>query len=109
MKVYRVVVRGQFDGLDDDQRAALLTEADDHDILKSAFTEWGTFTYDRRLVAFNFRYEVRVGGDAVDADGGPVDPVELGLARTRDQFDQWGLGHKHLRATATDMATVWGG
>ncbi len=105
MKVYRVVVRCQFDGLDDDQRAALLAEADDHDFLKSAFTEWGTFTYDRRLVAFNLRYEVR---DADDGDD-PLDPVEVGLARARHQLDQWGLGHKHLRATATDMATVWNG
>jgi hypothetical protein len=104
VKVYRVVVRGQFDGLHEDQRTALLAEADDHDILKSAFTEQGTFTYDRRLVAFNLRYEVRVGDDA---DVGQVDPAQIGLARARDQLDRWGLAHKRLRATATDMATLW--
>ncbi|MFN8018423.1 MAG: DUF6204 family protein [Acidimicrobiales bacterium] len=109
MKVYRVVVRGQFDGLDDDQRAALLAEADEHDILRSAFTEWGTFTYDERLVAFNFRYEVRIPDDPAGGTGGdpPTDPTEVGLARTRAQLAEWGLGHKHLRATATDMASVW--
>lgn len=103
MKVHRVVVRGQFDGLDEDQRQALLAEADEHDYLRSAFTEHGTFTYDRRLVAFNFRYEVRVADDADP----PVVPEEVGLAKTRANLDDWGIGHKHLRATATDMATVW--
>ncbi len=103
--MHRVVVRGQFDGLDGDQRAALLAEADDHDIFKAAYTEWGSFTYERNLVSFSFRYEVRVADDA-DL---PVDPVEVGLARTRATLDGWGLGHKHLRATATDMSTMWSG
>lgn len=104
MKVYRVVVRGQFADLTDDQRAALLAEVDDHEILKAAYTEWGSFTYDRALVSFSWRYEVRVA----DEDDG-VDPVEVGLAATRAHLDGWGLAHKHLRATATDMATMWAG
>ena len=105
MKVHRVVVRGQFADLDDDQRVALLAELDDHDIFKAAYTEWGSFTYERNLVSFSFRYEVRTADDADPADA----PVELGLARTRAHLDGWGLGHKHLRGTATDMSTVWSG
>lgn len=105
MQVHRVVVRGQFAELTDDQRAALHAEAADHDIFKAAYTEWGTFTYEPNLVSFSFRYEVRTADDADP----PVDPVELGLARTRAHLDGWGLAHKHLRGTATDMSTVWSG
>ena len=110
MKVHRVVVRGQFDGVDDQQRDALLAEVDDHDILRSAFTEWGTFTYDRRLVAFNFRYEVRLADEGrADGPGPADDPLEIGLAKARAQLATWGIGHKHLRGTATDMASIWAG
>ena len=101
--VYRVVVRGQFADLADDQRAALLAEADEHDFHKVAYTEWGTFIYEPNLVAFNFRYEVRI-----DSEADPVpDPVEVGLAKAKASMEEWGLGYKHLRATATDMSSVW--
>lgn len=105
MQVHRVVVRGQFDGLTEEQRTALLGEADDHDIFKAAYTEWGTFTYEPNLVSFSFRFEVRT---AEGADP-PIDPIEVGLTRARAHLDGWGLGHKHVRATATDMSTVWNG
>jgi hypothetical protein len=103
ISVHRVVVRGQFSDLTDEQRAALLAEVDDHDIFKSSFTEWGTFTYDDNLVAFNFRYEVRIDPDS-DAS---QDPAALGLARATAQLIEWGIGHKHLRATAADMSAMW--
>lgn len=109
--VHRVVVRGQFDALTDEQRAALLAEADDHEIFKAAYTEWGSFTYEPNLVAFQFRYEVRTTtpeGTPV-AEDAPPDPAEVGLAKARAQLADWGLGAKHLRATATDMANVWRG
>ena len=101
--MHRVVVRGQFADLDEVQRAALLAEVADHDLLRSAFTEWGTFTYDERLVAFNFRYEVRVD----DADDPPVDPVEVGLGKATASLSEWGLGAKHLRGSAADMSAMW--
>ena len=104
-RVHRVVVRGQFAGLTDEQRAALLAEVDDHDIFRSSFTEWGTFTYDARLVAFNLRYEVRTDTD----DDPPVDPADEGLRRARATLADWGLGATHLRATAADMAAMWDG
>ncbi len=104
--IFRVVVRGQFAGLDGETRTRLLAEAEKHDFLQSSFTTTGTFTYDRRLVAFNLRYEIRFG----DADL-PADPEEAarteGIDRAQVWLDGAGLGAKHLRATATDMASMW--
>ena len=109
VRVHRVVVRGQFAHLTDAQRAALLAEVAEHDWFKATFTEWGTFTYDERLLNFNFRYEVRISTD--DAGGtadGPRDPVELGLARATASLAEWGLEHKHLRGASSDMSAMWG-
>ena len=103
--VHRVVVRGHFADLTAEQRAALLAEADEHSFHRIAYTDWGTFIYEPNLVAFNFRYEVRI---ADDADPAP-DPTEIGLAKARASLAEWGLDHKHLRATATDMSEMWSG
>lgn len=106
-RIYRVVVRGQFADLDEPTRERLLREAPEHDIFRSAFTTEGTFTYDTRLVAFNLRYEVRVAEDPAGDD----DSQAVALARSLDRAAAWlatvGLGHRHLRATATDMAAMW--
>jgi hypothetical protein len=121
-----VVVRGHFDDLTDEQRASLLAEVDDHDIFKAAYTESGTFTYEKNLVWFNLRYEVRTDdgdtgaaaahddlpGAAANGDHGAglrTDAADVGLARARAQLDRWGIHYKHLRATATDMSTMWNG
>lgn len=101
--VHRVVVRGQFADLTPQQRHALLAEADDHSIFRSSFTEWGTFTYEPNLVAFNFRYEVRLD-DEVDE---PTDPVAVGMAKATASLADWGLGSKHLRGHAADMSAIW--
>lgn len=106
--VHRVVVRGHFHDLDDDTRSRLLADADDHDFLRSAFTADGSFTYDRRLVAFNLRYEVRLReADLVDSDDANQVAIDDGLTRATAWLDGAGLGHQHLRATATDMASLW--
>lgn len=103
-RIYRVVVRGHVAELDDEVRAALLAEAEEHSIFRSAFTADGTFTYDERLVAFNLRYEIRVPDDA---DGAGAPAVDEALARASAWLTSVGIGHKHLRATATDMADLW--
>ncbi len=103
--VHRVVVRGHFADLTTEQRAALLAEADEHSFHAVAYTTWGTFIYEPNLVAFNFRYEVRIE-DGLDP---APDPIETGLAKARASLAEWGLGHKHLTATATDMSQVWSG
>ncbi len=104
--VHRVVVRGHFADLTPDQRAALLAEVADHEIFKAAYTEWGTFSYEPNLVAFQFRYEVRTDPEADPAD---ADPAEVGLARATAQLAEWGIGAKHLRVSATDMSQMWSG
>jgi hypothetical protein len=108
IRIHRVVVRGHFAGLTAEQRAALLAEADEHTVFRAAYTPHGTFTYEPNLVAYQFRYEVRIDDDE-DAQVPASSPVEIGLARAAAQMDEWGLGTKHVRATATDMSTVWSG
>lgn len=103
MKIFRVVVRGQFAGLDDAQRVALLDKAAEHDYLKSAFTKDGTLTYDEQLVAFNFRYEVRHAEPVPDEETIGATSVE----RATKTLGGMGLTAKHVRSTVTDMATIW--
>ena len=107
--IYRAVVRGMFDDLDEPMRARLLADVEAHDIFVSAFTAAGTFTYDRALVAFNFRYEVRQVTE--DGESSPAEvlgsveerAMELALASLGDD----GLRAKHLRVQAWDMADSW--
>lgn len=105
-RIYRVVVRGHFADLDDATRRALLAEVDAHSVFRSAFTADGTFTYDERLVAFNLRYETRLA-DEVEVD----DPAAAAAAEAQARAAAWltsvGIGHKHLRASAADMAELW--
>lgn len=102
MRILRVVVRGEFDQLTDNARAQLLADQAQHDIFVSSFTGEGTFTYDERIVAFNFRYEVR---DTDDLDETEI--IEAALERSAAALAQKGLAHKRLRATVTDMASMW--
>ena len=104
--VFRVIVRGRFDGLDDDQRATLLASAGDHDMTSGQlFTIGGTLTYDRRLDFFSYRVESRVDTDEpataeATALGHAVDVATEDLVRR-------GLPWHDLRATGTDMASMW--
>jgi hypothetical protein len=99
VRVFRVVVRGQFKSLTERARAMLAASVDDHDIFRSAFTEEGTLTYDRRLQFFNLRYEVRTS----DPD---EDPASTALAEAERFLQVMGLTHGPLKAVATDMATM---
>ena len=104
LHVFRVTVRGQFHDLDDAPavRQALVDTAADHDIFRSAFTADGTFTYEPALVAFNLRYEVRRRGD--DAHQAALDE---GIERAIAYLSGRNISHRHLRASATDMADMW--
>jgi hypothetical protein len=99
------VVRGHFQGLDAEQRTNLVAEAPNYDIFKSAYTANGTLTYEPNLVAFSFRYEVRDSDDA--PEGAERRVIEVAVAKARASLDAMGVDYRHLRATATDMATVW--
>lgn len=102
LHIFRVTVRGQFDQLDPDVRAELLAEADQHDNLLAHFSPDGTFTYEPRLQAFSFRYEVRARGDDAAEQA-----VATGLDQAAAYLDARGITAKRLRATATDMADLW--
>jgi hypothetical protein len=103
VSVHRVVVRGHFADLTSDQRAALLAEAGDHGFDSVTYTEWGTFIYEPNLVAFNFRYEVRIDDEASPRP----DPVAIGIAKAEASMRDWGLATKHVTATSTDMSDMW--
>lgn len=103
LHIYRVLVRGRFGDLDPATRDRLLADADDHGVLDAEFTSAGTLTYDRRLVGFTFRYEMRESGD---------DPVDAVTARAMEQagshLDSAGIAHRGLSVALSDMADVWG-
>ena len=105
LRIFRVVVRGHFHDLDEEQRAVLVAEADNYEIFKSAYTADGTLTYEPNLVAFSFRYEMRSSDElAAEAEDRVIDAA---LGKARASLDVMGVGYRHLRATATDMASVW--
>jgi Family of unknown function (DUF6204) len=98
-RTYRVVVRGVFDGLDDDHRATLRAQLAEHDVFVSAFTEDGTLTYDERLSAFSHRVVVRV-------DSGPDEESDAALAgelSALEALDRLGVGSRRLRAAVTSV------
>ena len=89
---YRVTVRGQFDGLTDDQRHRLLADADVHDTVTAGrFTEEGTVTYQRDLVGFTFRYIVAAAGPAGDSDA-----ATEGELRAIEWLERAGWPYKRL-------------
>lgn len=103
-QIYRVIVRGFFGELDAPTRAGLLAEADDHEPLAAAFTTAGTLTYDRRLVAFSLRYEMREADDVDD----PATAVSVrARERATDELRRAGIPHGDLRVQAIDVAATW--
>lgn len=98
--IFRVTVRGQFDALDEKSRARLIREQPDHDIFKSAYTTEGTFTYDKDVLFFNLRYEVRTAEGSAAAESTGVREAELFL-RTL------GFGFKKLKVNVVDTSTAW--
>jgi hypothetical protein len=102
VRIFRATVRGQFDGLDEEQQAALRARADEHDILMSSFSREGTFIYSRALTWFNLRYELRSEDEATDED---VEAQAIEMAERRMAAD--GFGYQRLRVDLMDMASVW--
>jgi len=102
LRIFRVVVRGHFADIDDDDRLRLLADVDQHNIFDSEFTRDGCWTYDRSLVAFNFRYETRGRGPTA------LEDAQATAERlTRDFLEAGGVGYKHLRSSVTDMSEMW--
>jgi hypothetical protein len=101
-RTYRVTVRGRFDGLDDDTRARLRSEAAEHDVLVARFTDSGTLTYDERLDAFQHRVVVRVEEGAGEEELATT-AAELAAM---EYLEAAGLGYRQLRSSATCMDDV---
>ncbi|WP_432092968.1 DUF6204 family protein [Streptomyces sp. bgisy100] len=92
--MFRVTIRGTFDGLSEAGRAGLLADAD---AFRAAFTEAGTFTYDRGLSAFTFRCELPAG---------PDDGEEEATRRAVTALEAHGYPHRILRVAVTDMREI---
>ena len=97
--MYRVTVRGRFADLSDDARGYLVRSVAEHDLFLSAFTPEGTFTYDKRIMFFNLRYEVKCAADA--------DPSAIAMGEATQFLRTMGFGHSHLKATPFDVTAVW--
>jgi len=111
LQIFRVIVRGRFDRLDDAARAELLAGAADHDVTRAAFRADGTLTYETRLVGFSFRYELRVDGDdgddGDDAEGADAAVVERARALAESSLAAMAIGYRDLQVQAVNMADVW--
>jgi hypothetical protein len=108
LHIYRTHVAGFFRDLDDDTRARLLAEVDEHDALHAAFRPEGTLTYDRTLKAFRFRYEIRVHAETP----GEAEETMVATAVANATRDLAAIGIRDidpttLRVEGTDMATTW--
>ena len=97
---FRITVRGAFDALTEDQRAALLADAAQHDILSAKFTPEGRLTYD--LAArpfFTFRF--------LDSGESEQD-IPAASARAEAAAVAWlterGYGFKNLKAQVEDLS-----
>ena len=101
-RVFRVMVRGAFDGLSDEQRAALLAEAAEHDVLNSAFTPEGHLAYDlaaRPFFTFRFLESGEKDEDIVAAAARAETAAELWLVER-------GYGYKGLKSSAEDLSKM---
>lgn len=91
---YRVLVRGRFADLTDDQRGQLREHLQGFDFLRSGgFSEEGALTFDEKLDFFSYRVILTA---AENPDG-------AGLRRATAALDAFGVDYRGLRATVTDM------
>jgi hypothetical protein len=91
---YRVLVRGRFADLTDDQRATLREHLQGFDFLRSGgFREEGALTFDEKLDFFSYRVILTASEQ----------PGDAGLRRATAALDTFGVDYRGLRATVTDM------
>ncbi|MFF0888420.1 DUF6204 family protein [Streptomyces sp. NPDC003456] len=99
-RTFRVTVRGVFDGLSDEQRAALLERAAEHDMLRAAFTPEGHLSYDvAARPAFTFRFL-----DSGEAEEDILEAAERAENAARAWLEERGYGYKNLRSAAEDLS-----
>lgn len=106
--IFRVTVRGRFDGLSDEVRDRLVAAAAEHDHLMARFDATGTLVYDKAIDFFSFRIEVRVQTDDADPPAAATRAAfEGATARAVAVLDGLGAGYRDLKPEGTDMADVW--
>ncbi|MEV6197753.1 DUF6204 family protein [Streptomyces sp. NPDC051920] len=99
-RTFRVTVRGVFDGLSADQRAELLAQAPEHDVLRAAFTPEGHLSYDMAArPAFTFRFL-----DSGEAEEDILEAVERSEAAATAWLTERGYGFKRLKSQAEDLS-----
>ncbi|MFJ7299854.1 DUF6204 family protein [Streptomyces sp. NPDC099088] len=99
-RTFRITVRGVFDGLSTEQRAELLAEAAEHDVLQAAFTAGGHLSYDLAArPAFTFRFL-----DAGEAEEDILDAVERAETAATTWLTGRGYGFKRLKAQGEDLS-----
>ncbi|WP_330337425.1 DUF6204 family protein [Streptomyces sp. NBC_00557] len=99
-RTFRITVRGAFDELTDAQRAGLLADAAEHDVLRAAFTPEGTLTYDiAARPAFVFRFS-----DSGEDEEDILEATERAEAAAKAWLTERGYGFKHLRSSAEDLS-----
>ncbi|GAA2037861.1 DUF6204 family protein [Catenulispora yoronensis] len=103
-KTYQVITHGKFDVLTDEQRAALIAQADDHDLYKARFTEEGTVTYEPALLTFTFRCLVPATEETGEADVADVLSKAEHLAAAA--IAELGGTCGDLRSAATDLSGI---
>ena len=94
-------MRGAFDGLTAEQKAALLADAAEHDFLKTSYTPEGYLAYDvAARPFFTFRYLIEVGDDEEELELAAL----LGEERAAQWLTSHGYGYKNLQSAAVDPA-----
>jgi hypothetical protein len=95
---FRVIARGKFDGLTDEQRAALRATATDITAGGAMFSAEGTFTHDPNVTVFTFRCEVPAEADD--------DNDRTAIERATAALDRHGLPYRDLNWAVTDMREI---
>ncbi|MFD9095065.1 DUF6204 family protein [Streptomyces collinus] len=100
IRTFRITVRGVFDGLSEAQRADLLADAAQHDMLRAAFTPEGHLSYDiAARPAFAFRFS-----DTGEQEEDILEATERAEEAAKAWLTERGYGFKKLRSSAEDLS-----
>ncbi|GHI04395.1 hypothetical protein AQI88_36900 [Streptomyces cellostaticus] len=99
-RTFRITVRGVFDGLSAAQRADLLADAAEHDVLHAAYTPEGHLSYDiAARTAFVFRFS-----DSGEEEEHILEATERAEEAAKAWLTERGYGFRNLRSSAEDLS-----
>ncbi|NHC46872.1 DUF6204 family protein [Motilibacter aurantiacus] len=97
---FRIKIRGSFEALTAEQRAALLAQAGRHDVLSARFTPEGHMSYDvAARPFFTFRFAA-----AGEAEEDVLEAAERAEAACRAWLDERGLAYTLNDTVAEDLS-----